>query len=120
MMKNMTSKNEQDRCATIRSRLNKEDDDKHQAAKDNLAAAQAAFEVATGEEKVVAERALFRAIVCEQEMRERKTGPTPDMKCACGYVKGRGPICCYCDRHKKALYGGELWVNTGSYNGFMC
>jgi hypothetical protein len=120
MTKNMTSKNEQDRCATIRARLNKEDEDKHEAAKDNLAAAQAAFEVATEEEKVLAERVLFRAIVCEQEMRERKTGPTPDMKCACGYVKGRGRICCYCDRHKKALYGGQQWVNTGSYNGFMC
>lgn len=115
---------EEERCAAIRLRLNQEEEEKQQMAKDNLLAAKAAFEAlgegSTDEEKALAERTLFRATVCEQEMRERKTGVTPDMKCDCGYVKGRGPICRLCDRHKKALYGGEHWILYGFYAGFMC
>jgi len=74
----------------------------------------------TTEAKELAERIAFHAMVCEQEIRERKTGITPDMKCTCGFVKGRGRVCLFCDRWRKALYGGEKWVKYGFYHGFLC
>ena len=95
-----------------------EDEEQQCLAKMNLEKAKAAFEVA--EDKVLAERILFRAQVTEQCMREKKTGVTPDMRCGCGFIKGRGHSCAFCNRFKQALYGGDNWVKYGSYNGFLC
>lgn len=109
---------EQERIEALKLRMAAEDMEQQRLAKTNLMEAKAAFEVA--EDKVLAERVYFRAMVCEQEMRERKTGATPDMKCSCGFVKGRGNTCSYCQRWRQALYGGDNWVKYGSYNGIMC
>jgi hypothetical protein len=99
--------------------LRAEQDEKiYRTAVENLEKAKAAFEGA--EDKEVAERLIFYRTVCEQELRERKTGATPDMACLCGKVKGRGFVCSYCDRWRKALYGGQTWVRTGYYHGSLC
>jgi hypothetical protein len=113
-------KAEQERIKTLKARLAAEDEAQQVLAKTNLAAASLAFELAEEGDKVLAERVLFRATVCEQDMRERKTGVTDDMKCSCLYVKGRGHSCALCDRWRQALYGGENWVKYGHYNGFLC
>jgi len=112
---------EQERIKALKARIAAEDEAQQVLAKDNLVAALAAFEQAEGENKVLAERVLFRAMVCEQDMRERKTGVIPYMSCAfCSSVRGRGNMCTFCDRWRQALYGGENWVKYGHYNGFLC
>lgn len=122
IVKEMTQtawKAEQERCAAIKARMAAEDEAQQIAAKKNLEAATLAFELAEGDDKVVAERVLFRATICEQDMRERKTGVTNDMSCVCLYVKGRGLSCSKCQRWREALYGGAEWVKYGHYNGFL-
>ena len=105
---------EQERIEALKARLAAEDIERELLAKRNLEEATIAFETAEmGEAKWLAERVLFRAKICEQEMRERKTGVTADMKCSCGFVKGRGHSCLFCDRWKCALYGGERWIKYG-------
>ena len=111
---------EQERIEALKVRMAAEDEEQQRLAKENLEKAKAAFEVAEGDAKVLAERVLFRAMICEQEFRERETGITEDMRCKCRYVRGRGYNCLYCERWRKALYGGEQWVKTGFYNGFLC
>ena len=107
---------EQERIELLKARLAAEDEAAQVKAKTDLEAAIVAFETAEiGEAKELAERVLFRAKVCEQEMRERKTGATADMMCSCGFVKGRGH-CLFCDRWKCALYGGEHWIKSGWCN----
>ena len=108
-----------ERCAAVKARMAAEDEVQQIEAKKNLEAATLAFELAEGDDKVVAERVLFRATVCEQDMRERKTGVTDDMKCICLYVKGRGYSCSKCQRWREALYGGSNWVKYGHYSGFL-
>lgn len=115
MIKEKTAwQKEQERIEILKARSAAEDEAAQLLAKTNLEKATVAFEMA--EDKVLAERVLFRAKVCEQEMRERKTGVTPDMKCTCGFVKGRGYSCLFCDRWKCALYGGENWIKYGFCN----
>ena len=119
-MKQTAWQQEMERRAAIKLRLEAEDMEQQRLAKTNLAAATVAFEAAAPEDKILAERVHFRAMVCEQEMRERKTGATHDMKCSCGHVKGRGNMCASCIRWRQALYGADNWVKYGSYNGIMC
>ena len=106
------------RIETLKARIQAEDNAQQVLAKDNLVAALAAFEQAEGENKVLVERVLFRAMVCEQEMRSRMCGVMPYMSCAfCSSVRGRGNTCAFCDRWRQALYGGDGWVSTGYYYG---
>ena len=77
--------------------------------------AQVAFAKVEGEDKAIAERILFLAIIREEGKREEKTGRTADMKCECGYFHGYGMGCSLCHRWRRAARGGRQWVSTGFY-----
>lgn len=119
-MSNKAWQKEQERIEALRVRVKFEDEENERMVKANLEQAIIGFEAAHGEAKIHAERVLFRAQVSDQCMRMDKNGVTPDMKCTCGFVKGRGYACSFCARWKKALYGGDVWVQTGEYMGFLC
>ena len=85
----------------------------------NLVTAKALFEAASETEKVVAERRLRRATICDALMRERN-GDTKGVECHCGYIKSRGRLCDTCLMYRHALYGGENWVLYGVCRSSMC
>jgi len=85
----------------------------------NLIEAKALFESASEAERVVAQRRLTRAEICDILMRERN-GDTKGVECHCGYIKSRGYMCETCLQYRHALYGGENWVLYGVCGGRMC
>jgi len=85
----------------------------------NLMEAKALFESASEAERVVAERRLMRATICDTLMRERN-GDTKNVECHCGYIKSRGRMCETCLQYRHALYGGENWVLYGVCSSGQC
>jgi len=107
---------EQKRLAKLKVLRHTEDKNKYWLVKENLKVYKAAFEAAEGDTKVIAERRFRYAMVCEQNMRERRSGVTTDMMCEdCGCIKGRGISCSDCCRWREAFYGGTEWVEHGNY-----
>jgi len=103
---------ELERCAAGKARQKAEDEVQQLKAKYNLAIALAAFSMAEGENKDVAERFLFLAKIREENKRQEKTGRTADMECECGYFHGYGH-CGHCHKWRLALKGGSHWVMNG-------
>jgi hypothetical protein len=111
---------EQERIAALKTRIAAEEEEKRVSAKNNLKAAQAAFDMAIDpEEKMVAERAVLRAYLIDGYFRE-KEGVAPDMVCECGRRKAYNSTCSKCALYRHALYGGEHWVKTGYCYSTQC
>jgi hypothetical protein len=85
----------------------------------NLVEAKMLLEAASEADRVVAERRLIRATICDTLMRERN-GDTKDVECICGHIKSRGYMCETCLQYRHALYGGENWVLYGVCRSGMC
>ena len=96
-----------------------EEEMKMREAAANLVTAKALLETASEAEKVVAQRRLIRATVCDTLMRERN-GDTKGVECHCGYIKSRGRCCETCHEYRRALYGGDNWVLYGVCRSSQC